>query len=256
MRFTPFSFLGGQSFVVDYLIVGGGARGSDLPTALGGGAGKVVSGSISIVPGDEFNIIVGAGGTGSITNGQTSSIQIKSTITYYSQGGNVSTSGNGFIAGANASCEGKVVAGGGGGASVTGSAGVCIGGTDQRPGDGGAGLVWLDGNFYGGGGGAGNSDTVAPTGTTRGLGGIGGGGNGGGKLISPPYTSLPATSGTDGLGGGGGGQGYAIGGAGNGGSGSVVIRYELPQRAYGGNSVVVSGTYVYHTFTSNGTLTT
>lgn len=253
MRFTPFAFAGGQEFLVDYLIVGGGARGSSSAAKQGGGAGKVVSGSVATYSGDIFTIVVGAGGTGSIINGETSSLQIKSSTTYYAEGANIGTSGNGFAAGNTITCDGFTVAGGGGGASTVGVNGNCPSFPTQTPGNGGTGAAWLNGIYYGGGGGAGNSD---PAGANRGSGGLGGGGTGGGRMTGPPYTPIDATSGTDGLGGGGGGQGVSSGGAGNGGSGSVIIRYPAPQRAYGGNSVFESGSYVYHTFTSNGTLTT
>jgi hypothetical protein len=253
MRFTPFAFAGGQEFLIDYIIVGGGARGTNLPTPIGGGAGKVVSGSIATYSGDIFNIIVGAGGTGSVINGETSSLQIKSATTYYAAGGSGSMSGNGFVAGLTINCSGVTSPGGGAGAGGNGVNGTCKDYQQPLPGNGGIGLPWLDGNYYGGGGGAGlcTGGAVNPIGGSGG--GLGGGGNGGGTI---PPTVYPATSGVDGFGGGGGGQGYAGGGSGNGGSGSVIIRYPAPQRAYGGNSIIESGSFVYHTFTSNGTLTT
>jgi hypothetical protein len=256
MRFTPFAFAGGQEFLVDYLIVGGGARGTDLPTPIGGGAGKVVSGSIATYSGDIFNITVGAGGTGSIVNGETSSLQIKSSTTYYAQGGNAGVSGNGFNSGSTIDCSGVTSPGGGAGAGANGANGICKDFQQPDPGDGGIGLVWLNGIYYGGGGGGGlcTGGAVNPTGNSTG--GLGGGGNGGGRSVDSPNAGIPAQSGTDGTGGGGGGQGYVTGGAGNGGSGSVILRYPTPQRAYGGNSVFESGSYVYHVFTTNGTLTT
>jgi hypothetical protein len=255
MRFTPFAFLG-QSFLVEYLIVGGGAAGGPTGDAFGGGGGGVISGSTTTYQGDIFNIIIGAGGTPSSRNGQTSSLQIKSATTYSIGGGNGTTSGNGYVAGGTATCGGLTVYGGGGGAGVNGSNGLCLSTPVQTPGNGGNGVAWLNGIYYGGGGGAGNSKSTEPRGINFGVGGLGGGGNGG-------YTSnisqqpVQATSGLDGFGGAGGGAGsYGANTAGNGGSGSVIIRYQAPQKAIGGNSVFESGSYVYHTFTSNGTLTT
>ena len=256
MRFTPFAFAGGQEFLIDYLIVGGGARGNEVADTyvIGGGGGGVISGSVATYSGDIFNIIIGAGGSGSIQNGETSSLQIKSSTTYYAPGGNGTTSGNGFVAGANATCGGLPVAGGGGGAGQVGVDAICLFTPTQTPGNGGNGVPWLNGIYYGGGGGGGNSKITEPKGVQRGVGGLGGGGTGGytSEAVEPVF----ATSGTNGLGGAGGGAGYAGGGPGNGGSGSVIIRYPAPQRAYGGNSIIESGSFVYHTFTSNGTLTT
>jgi hypothetical protein len=257
MRFTPFAFAGGQEFLIDYLIVGGGSRGTNQPTPVGGGAGKVVSGSIATYSGDIFDIVVGAGGSGSVINGETSSLQIKSSTTYYAQGGSGSKSGNGFVAGTTGDCSGVTSPGGGGGAGANGGNGTCADYRQPVPGNGGIGLLWLNGIYYGGGGGAGLcSGGTEPFPTGNSTGGLGGGGNGGGRQPNPPYGDIAATSGLNGFGGGGGGQGYSGGGPGNGGSGSVIIRYPAPQRAYGGNTIIESGSYVYHTFTSNGTLTT
>jgi hypothetical protein len=251
MRFTPFAFAGGQEFLIDYIIVGGGARGGTLPNAHGGGSGAVISGSVATYSGDIFNIIVGAGGTVSNINGETSSLQIKSTTTYYSPGGNDGRSGNGFTSGSSVTCGGLEAAGGGGGSAENGVNGFCPASPVQQPGNGGSGSVWLNAIYYGGGGGAGNSRV---TGIAVGNGGFGGGGNGGSRTEGG--AAIFAQSGSNGFGGGGGGEGSNGGGAGNGGSGSVIIRYPAPQRAYGGNSIIESGSFVYHTFTSNGTLTT
>jgi len=251
MRFTPFAFAGGQEFLIDYLIVGGGARGGTLPNAHGGGGGGIISGSIATYSGDIFNITVGAGGTVSNINGETSSLQIKSSTTYYSPGGNDGRSGNGFISGSSVTCGGLQAAGGGGGSSENGNDGGCPVTPVQAPGGGGNGSVWLNAIYYGGGGGAGNSRV---TGIATGLGGLGGGGNGGSRTEGG--AAIFAQSGSNVFGGGGGGEGSNGGGPGDGGSGSVIIRYPAPQRAYGGNSIIESGSFVYHTFTSNGTLTT
>jgi hypothetical protein len=246
MRFTPFAFAGGQEFLIDYLIVGGGARGGTLPNAHGGGGGGVISGSVATYPGDIFNVIVGAGG-----NGQTSSLEIKSSTLYYVSGAFDGLSGNGFTSGSSVSCGGLEAAGGGGGSAQNGINADCPGTPVQKPGDGGSGSVWLNAIYYGGGGGAGNSRV---TGILIGNGGFGGGGSGGSRTEGG--AAIFAQSGSNGLGGGGGGEGSNGGGPGSGGSGSVIIRYPAPQRAYGGNSVFESGSYVYHTFTSNGILTT
>lgn len=261
MRFTPFAFLG-QAFIVDYLIVGGGGRGGTLPNAHGGGGGGVVSGSVETYQGDVFNIIVGAGATSASLSAQTSSLEIKSSTLTYASGAFDGLSGNGFASGSSISCAALTVAGGGGSSALVGNQGICNPFPTQTPGNGGDGATWIygaantpiNGNNYGGGGGAGNS---SPVGITKGLGGTGGGGNGG--YIDQGSGNIPtaAQNGLNIFGGGGGGQGAAGGfPPGDGGSGSVIIRYPSPQKAYGGNIIFDSGDYVYHTFTSNGTLTT
>jgi hypothetical protein len=62
-------------------------------------------------------------------------------------------------------------------------------------------------------------------------------------------------NGTAGTGGGGGGSNYQASSVNQGGSGVVAIRYPGSlQRATGG-TVVISGGYVYHYFTSSGSFT-
>lgn len=246
MRFTPFAFAGGQEFLIDYLIVGGGAAGSPIPNAVGGGAGGVISGSLNIFGGNSYDVTIGAGGIVGNINGYTSSINFNNFGIFNAPGGERGKSGNNFNSGSSVICGGIIAEGGGGGSAAIGGNGFCPASPAQDPGDGGVGSFWLDGKCYGGGGGAGNSRAA---GIAVGFGGNGGGGNGG-------YNAVAATNGSGSVGGGGGGQGASTGTAGNGGSGSVIIRYPAPQRAYGGNIIFESGSYVYHTFTSNGTLTT
>jgi hypothetical protein len=255
MRFSPFAFLG-QGFLVEYIVVGGGAAGGPTGDAFGGGAGSVVTGSHTTYQGDTFNIIVGAGGTPASRNGQTSSLQIINASIYPAPGGNGNTSGNGFTSGSTVLCGGLTVYGGGGGAATVGGNAFCPASPTQTPGNGGNGVAWLDGIYYGGGGGAGNSKSTEPRGINFGVGGLGGGGNGG-YTSNQTQSPVQATTGSNGFGGGGGGAGsFGVNIAGNGGSGSVIIRYLAPQKAFGGNNVFESGSYVYHTFTTNGTLIT
>jgi hypothetical protein len=100
--------------------------------------------------------------------------------------------------------------------------------------------MWLDNNFYAGGGSGAGVNGV-------GWGVVGGGGQGGKSGV------VSASAGTANTGGGGGG-GYATSGA-AGGSGIVVIRYLGVQKATGGNTIVTKGGYTYHYFTSSGTFT-
>ena len=105
--------------------------------------------------------------------------------------------------------------------------------------------------YIGGGGGGGIGDNS----TTRsgGVGGEGGAGQGGDN------TGSSGSDATDGTGSGGGGRGYYNAGSGrggNGGDGLVIFRYPDNKGQKGsGGTVVQSGGWYYHTFTSGGTFT-
>jgi hypothetical protein len=108
-------------------------------------------------------------------------------------------------------------------------------------------LAWIDGLYYGGGGGAGDD---AGNGYT--LGGIGGGANGSNATAKAP-------SGTVNTGGGGGGNGADNGAGlspgGNGGSGVVII--SMPTANYTGiytgtPTITTSGSNTFIKFTSSG----
>jgi len=123
------------------------------------------------------------------------------------------------------------IGGGGGGAD----------GPGKTTGEGGNGKrIEITGSavFYGGGGGGTNIVNSSVTG------GVGGGGANGGYQAST-NNGLPNT--------GGGGSAYSgeWGGAGNGGSGVVIVRYSAPRRAVGGLTTE-SGGYVLHRFTNVG----
>jgi hypothetical protein len=106
--------------------------------------------------------------------------------------------------------------GGGGGASQSGRGGEVQGGF------GGSGSMWLDGNFYAGGG-AGGRTMSAPT-VAAFAGGPGGGGNGAMAVDTSPYTqtTLPGTGSANTGGGGGGAVLGSLGAAG--GSGVAIFR--------------------------------
>jgi hypothetical protein len=222
---------------IEYLLVGGGGKGSGLQ---GGGGGGFLSGSASVVWKDNLAIEVGEGAT--IEDGGDSYISSSIFGTLTAGGGNRDQSGQpqgnnaglGYTGGTGGSAGG-----GGGGAGQTGRNAVDPGTEPGNAGIGGDGLQWLDGIVYagGGGGGSGNPGVISNA-----FGGSGGGGTGTGN--DPYPTSSVAV---DGLGGGAG----AING--NGGSGIAIIRYSTGsvRPAYGGVVTEVGG-YVYHTFTGSG----
>ena len=229
---------GGDSVFDSITSAGGGGGGGDrgpvaagLPGGSGGGAGW----------GQDSPY---AGGTGSGDPGGTSD--------------SVSpTNGWGNDGGANGPGS-SIGAGGGGGAGATGSQG---GNGNYDGGDGGAGLNYTISGFsnfyYCGGGGAGAYSS--PGTGTPGTGGPGGGANGG--AISAPGAG---NDGTHAYGGGGGGGSRISSTAfpgGNGGSGTVVIRYQIGAdqtsiaKATGGFVSFYNGKTI-HTFNYSGTFTT
>lgn len=255
------------NYTIEFLTVGGGG-GSSRNGGGGGGAGGFLSQSITAVQGNSYTIGVAGGGAGSSTtfggNGGNSQLFPGGGTAYGGGGGGGGLtgtgpngqdgasgggphrtgtiglaiySGQGKRGGTGVAAGGSNGGGGGGHSAIGGDANA----SGTAGGNGGAGTLWLDGNFYCGGGGGG-------AGTTGGTGGVGGGGNGG-------YTpsSVGMTNGSANSGGGGGGRGDGDNAAGaNGGSGIVVIRYLGSQRGTGG-TVISAGLYTYHYFYSSGT---
>ena len=240
---------------VDYLIIAGGGSGGGSFVSGGGGAGGYrttlgTSGANSsaeskvVVTAQAYSIDVGSGGSsvGDATNGNSgvnsSALGITTTGGGFGASGTAATSRNGgnggsgggagrpapggsFSGGSGTANEGfaggdttrGVGGAGGGGASQEGQDSLS-GGT--KAGDGGDGLGNLlrtgsTENRAGGGGGS--SDTQ------EGLGGLGGGGNGG--------NASAGGNGTANTGSGGGGASLTSSNSGQGGSGIVVIRYEI-----------------------------
>jgi hypothetical protein len=236
---------------VDYLIIAGGGGGGSQPDASdcglgGGGAGGYRTtfgtqgglGTLDPKPTvsiQTYDVTVGSGGSAD-TTGSNSLVNFSSSVT--SLGGG---------RGANASSAGSTTGGSGGGAAGRGSLinqrslgtenqgfpgglknvesnlGTGGGGAGQEPstnsstgGDGIASIIRTGSSETRGGGGGGGISLG-----TAGVGGLGGGGNGGGNANGSP--------GTANTGGGGGGAGRntdsRTGGAG--GSGLVIIRYEI-----------------------------
>jgi hypothetical protein len=240
LTISPFTNIGTYSWTapqyvtsVDYLIVGGGGGGGaayDTGSAGGGGGGLVLTGSISVIPGTTYSIIVGAGGNG----------------------GNATTDGtyrqeyNGSDG--STSSFSTIIASGGGGGYKSRSANTI----DNRPGLGGyaanANIAPTGGNGAGnriggedGGGGGGNSSAggssnstpnisrtagaglssnISGSNVTYGAGGVGG-------RVDQSYKGSDASNNT---GNGGGGAtsfsfDYKLGG--NGGSGIVILKYYI-----------------------------
>lgn len=250
---------------VEYLIVGAGGGGGgawiDQTGGSGGGGGQVLTGSATVTPETDYNIVVGTGGTGGLltlspsispasgTAGGSSSAfgqtagggggAIKSHQGFASPGtGLAGSSGGGLFAGAAGVANGYCQrGGGGGGASAAGTVGnnVSSGATDNTSngsrGGAGVGSDIRTGTiaYYGGGGGGAGTGNCAQSGLAGG-GGLGGGGNSatyGGRGVSG--TCCSGYDGTANTGGGGGGQSGYQGSGGNGGSGIVVVRYLAPQ---------------------------
>ena len=235
------------SLSAEYLIVAGGGGGG-AQTGGGGGAGGMRTGT-STLSATSYSITVGAGGTkapaqssppraGSGTNSVFNSItSIGGGGGGSYQGGSInsqSTGANGGSGGGGAAMSspggsgtsgqgnnggqgrngGEYDGGGGGGASQAGTSGD----SGSHGGNGSASSITGSSVTYaGGGGGCGQS------GNPVGSGGSGGGADGGNDV-------QPGTAATANRGGGGGGSrdyGTVGGGATNGGSGVVIVRYQL-----------------------------
>ena len=279
---TWYAFNTGRTYTIEYLIVAGGGGGGHSDAGGGGGAGGLLYGTASMSISTAYTVTVGGGGTAGTStfggNGSNSSITGqtaaiggggggKGNVNDSSTGagqlggsgggggwggrpGGSGTSGQGNAGGAGNGSQSASQSGGGGGGA--GAAGTGTAGTPSI-GNGGSGSntysTWATATstgasgYYAGGGGAG-TDTAQATG------GAGGGGNG---AIGNPATS-PTAGTTNTGGGGGGGRGYSGPGGAAGGSGLVIIRYAGSQRGSGG-TIVSSGGYTYHTFTSSGTFT-
>jgi hypothetical protein len=233
--FTP-----SQNLTVEYLVIGGGGGGGNRASwgNGGGGAGGLITsvagehsgggtagvGSdpnapASLTASTAYNVTVGTGGGAAVKGGDSSFGSFATAVGGgygdsggiaaassggsgggggYTGPGGAGTAGQGWAGGAQ---DGDVGSGGGGAGNVGGNSS-----GSTSPGNGGPGLqssITGSSLWYAGGGG-GKNDNNGSTGT----GGSGVGGNGG-------------SAGTDGRGGGGGGRA-------KGGSGIVIVRYEIP----------------------------
>jgi hypothetical protein len=240
---------------VEYLVVaGGGGGGSRVNGSGGGGAGGLLTASAKVMP-QAYSVVVGGGGAGGSgassgnkgLDGSPSSVFGVTAVGGGGGGGSLNnitgesggsgggggggSTGNNGVGGAGTSSQGNNGGngfgesalnrggGGGGGAGAAGTNGVLNVG-----GNGGNGLAssitGVSVTYAGGGGGSG---------TTPGTGGTGGG-------ATAPTGSADGANGTNGLGGGGSGAASTAGAdertGGNGGSGIVIVRYEITKAEY------------------------
>jgi hypothetical protein len=235
---------------VEVLIVAGGGGGGQDAGGGGGAGGLIYSSSFSIVGTSSVQVIIGNGG-GNNANGQNSTF-----------GSIVSTGGGAGGAGGQVGNNGGS-GGGGGWSAVTKAGGLGIlgqgndGGSGSAiPRSGGGGGSGQTGSAAGANGGNGGSGSYFPqfisiggspagwfagggggTANTSGVGGIGGGGNG---------SSGTGTVGVSNTGGGGGGGGFSAGPGLAGGSGIVIVGYDVSNIT----AITGSGTGFYLTETS------
>ena len=237
--------------IADILVIGGGGGGGDSPTIVsnpaglrggGGGAGEVARATSvptwSLTGGDDnitsIQVIIGQGGASGLNfppaqSGFSSSI---GSITAIGGGGGNGMSGGSGGGGSNwgVASGGSATKGasagqiqrlgnsGGTGGTTGGGGGGALGGASTN---GGAGLQWVDGNFYAGGGGGGDNETATSAGA-GGSGGSGVGGYGRGWILTPGGSSTQNINGASNTGSGG-------GGGGNGGQGIVLIAVSDPE---------------------------
>lgn len=212
---------------VEYLVVGGGGGGGgafDTGSAGGGGGGLVLYGTLSVVPGETYSIVVGTGGSGGTAN---------RTVSPFEENG---------ADGGDSSFHVIVAFGGGGGyrsrlqTDGTGYGGFAANGLIAPTGGNGAGSA-VGGENGGGGGGnitAGGSSTTTPQQSS--IGGLGFTSNiagsdvtyGAGGVGGQVNTSSAGSNAANNTGNGGGGAttiSFDNKNGGNGGSGKVILTY-------------------------------
>jgi len=224
-------------FTVEYLVIGpgggGGPRGTTYNSG-GGGAGGLLSGSLTILPYQNYYIQAG--------NFDVNSVSSPSYITgsnFYNvaTGGGIGGRGGGSDATRNGGDGGS---GGGAARNINGSgtAGTGISGQGFNGGS-------VVSNNPGGGGGAGS------------IGGTSTGGSG--KTSSITGTAITYSTGGNGndpgvngsqYGDGGGGGRASGGNPGTGIQGVVILRYRGPQKFTGG-TITTDGDFIIHTFTTS-----
>lgn len=225
---------------IEFLVVGGGAGGGDVPNywsegAGGGNAGAVKTGSATVALTGSYAVTVGTGG--GVGGAGTSS-------TFFGQ-----TAAGGSGTGAFGSGWG----GGGGGSGAGGAGG---GPSYFYGGNGGNGVQWSgNGLFYAGGGGGGQGGEGGDYTGDSGAGGSGVGGKGARNAGRANATTPTANTGS----GGGGAAGFAsqFGNvktyASAGAAGVVIIKYPGTTALATGGTITNNGTHTFHTFTTSGT---
>jgi hypothetical protein len=278
---TGWATLTSTTYAIDYLIIAGGGGGGGLNGGAGGGAGGIISGSGNLVsPNQSYTVTVGSGGAaGSTTvngvNGLNSSFGLLGSALGggygQTQNGAGTTGGPGGSGGGGQGNGGANVIGSPGGSGTAGQgnnggAGWFNSGNDGGGAGGGAGAAGGNASSNQGGQGGVGTNSYSPwaSATSTGASGYYAGGGGGGSYSGPNTsggtggggggrqgsTSTNGIAGTSNTGGGGGG-GYN---GGQGGSGLLIVRYLGSQRGTGG-TIVTTGGYTYHTFTSSGIFT-
>ena len=245
---------------IEVLVVAGGGGGGGSYGGGGGAGGLIYNGSFSVTPSTQYTVTVGAGGAAGARNntspgnyGGVGGNSVFGSLTAIGGGGGgaysgqstVASSQNGGSGGGGGSVgSGNNLNGGTGTAGQGNNGGAALntggygagggGGAGGPPGPmnvrdvgqgGGIGLNFsISGTptwYAGGGGGAGYSPTLNSA--TYGAGGLGGGGRGG--TFNPNSDGVAGTASTGG--GGGGATDISGGNAGAGGSGVVIIRYNI-----------------------------
>jgi len=245
--------IGRAGYPVDILIVGGGGGGGGSGGGVrggGGGGGSFIGTNFYVITGTSYTVTVGAGGASNGT--QSGGAGGSSSFGFNAPGAVMFTSpGGGY---GNLGCASYPTAGAGGSTPVSNSGwgfkgsfggGAGAGGCGQPSGQGGVGVYWVNGLAYSGGGSGGVPYAVWTN--------LPQWGGGGGSNCSG--VGIPGSVNSGGGGGGGNSTGPAVSG-GAGGSGVVILRYSGTVQktgTLGGNSITVSGCYVYHTFTGSGT---
>jgi hypothetical protein len=221
---------------VEYLVVGGGGGGGgafDNGSAGGGGGGLVLYGTLSVVPGNTYSIVVGAGGNGGIGIGTVTGVPgselivstgggVSSFDTIIALGGGGGSNSRTFVGGAGIgglAANGLTAPTGGNGAGNSG--GGQIGGGQIGGGGGGnltAGVSSTTNHAQANAGGLGFTSNITGSNVTYGKGGVGG-------IFRTPLAGSDADNNTGN--GGGGATAEASNGqtGGNGGSGIVILKY-------------------------------
>ena len=208
---------------------GGGALGANGGAGGAGGGGGVNFTSNNILGIGSYTVTIGNGGTGAIRNGLSAVDGNDGFDSSFSGSGLLLTGGKGQKGisagtGKGGDCGSPIVNTGGNNTTTGGGGGAGIGGNGTNAsagqgGNGGAGaiynLVGADTGYGGGGGGAGG------TGNTFGI-ATEGGGNGGNSNTANPQNGTVNTGG-----GGGGGNSVRVANAGSGGSGVVIVTYQI-----------------------------
>ena len=205
-----FTSLNGAEEGIDVFLVGGGggSQGVNVGTGGGGGGYTTTEMAVSITVGTSYDIIIGAGGSGSADGGTSSAFGVSASGGRKNNGANGGNGGSGGGGYQHAESTGSCTGGsdGGNGGNGYGSTGGTGQGTTTREfGDG-------SGKLYAGGGGGSSSK-----GTNYPEGGAGGGGKGGRYAGGGNGTNGEANT-------GGGAGGAASNGYTSGGSGIVIIR--------------------------------